>query len=189
MKFTKKLAQAVSTGVVETNADNWVQNIDAIFGAAKSLQDNIQAVIAYGVEHFELNGSNNPEVFNYLMLRATDSYGNGMRVNTMKNYIKAITGMGFVKNKQGEFVFKKQGKKPLKKNIELVNECVWYEFEKEPTETTPDFDKKGRNSLNSAVTSLRKAGLDDKAILEILTSTLAENTTVLATETNEEPNF
>ena len=129
MKANKKLLTTVTTGVVDFNEGNWETNLQAIFIANGAVQDNVQAAIEFGYEHFNLNGSNNPDVFNYLIKLATGKYGSGMRSKTIQQYIETLTGLRLQKRKDG-LKFCKKGKAALQGDLSVLD-VKWYDFNSE----------------------------------------------------------
>jgi len=134
MKVTKKLLSAVSTGILTFDADNWQENIQAIFTVNSTIQDNIQACVVYGFDHFNVNGSNNPDVFNYLLKLATGKYGTGLRSETLKKYICTLTSLSYKKIK-GEHVFCKATKKSKVVTVPETLDQAWYLFDKKGVAT------------------------------------------------------
>ena len=130
MKTTQNILKAVTTGIITEaiNKDNYITYIDGIFCAVNSIQDNIQLVIEYGFEHYKAN-DNAPDVFNYLMKCAVSSYGQGIRSETLKQYIEAlIVGLKWSKTNDGKLAFKKASKSTKVKLNPSVLEDKWYKY-------------------------------------------------------------
>lgn len=129
-KLVKKMLSQVVSCELEVNADNYKTVINHVFHVQSSVQDMIQKLIVFGFEHAQVNGSNNFEVFNELMAKATSTYGKGIRSETLKEYLQALVkGMVWTGAKGNNPIFKKASKKTkIVYNPELL-ETMWYKFD------------------------------------------------------------
>lgn len=132
MKATKKMINAVTTGIIDdVTQDNFNEYVNSVFSAASTIRDNIQVLTVFAVKHAQAN-DNSFNLLQYLMEVATSKYGTGMRTATLQEYIEHVCKGALWMTDKGENKFKKATKKTkVKYDIEYLESKPWYEHNNE----------------------------------------------------------
>lgn len=125
----------VLNGELALTEDNYKQVIDTATQMQSTVQDLFQLTIKFGIDHAQKDGHNSFDVWNYCLIKATSSYGKGLRHKSMAEYICALMGntVKYTKDKNGEFKFMKASKK-TKVDYSKATGLIatnWYDYGKD----------------------------------------------------------